>query len=399
MREDLLKEQLMRYATDGAERASQPEVAVIRRRGRRHYQRLAALAVAGALVVAGGVGLGLGLGRAGSAVPVVNQPRPPTTIPGPAVTGRMPETFVAGIDGRVAVFSTRTGRIVRTLWGPDPAAPQVYAVGSSPDRRTVYFSAAGPSDPCDRSGIFRVPFDGGPATTLVPGEYAEGLITTSADGSRLAYLGGACPYTGRFQVVLRDAGGALLRRWTATSGGVGFLHGDISLSPDGRLLAAPVHDEATGQSVGLRVLDAALGSSVADGRPLHAPDRGCELVNAAFHPRDGQLAAFERCLRSGAVPRFRLVYLDPASGRVRGRSFAFDDRSGADLTIESTDFDRGGRWLLYAVGSYDPMDSQEPRPETGTWWHGAGRRVRVHDDQRIGSGDASQLITSTFPSW
>jgi hypothetical protein len=205
----------------------------------------------------------------------------------------------------------------------------------------------------------------------VPGEYAEGLITTSADGSRLAYLGGACPFTGRFQVVLRDAGGPLLRRWTATSGGVGFLHGGISLSPDGRLLAAPVYDETSGQSVGLRVLDAASGSSVADGRPLHAPDRGCELVNAAFHPRDGQLAAFERCLRSGAVPRFRLVSLDPASGR----------------------------WLLYAVGSHDPMGSQEPRPETGTWWHGDGRRVRVHDDQRIGSGDASQLITSTFPSW
>jgi hypothetical protein len=167
-------------------------------------------------VVAGGVGVGLGRGRAGS-VPVLHQPRPPATAPGPGVTGRVPETFVAGIDGRVAVLSTRTGRIVRTLWGPDPAAPQVYAVGSSPDRRTVFFSAAGPSDPCDRSGIFRVPFDGGPATTLVPGEYAEGLITTSADGSRLAYLGGACPFTGRFQVVLRDAGGALLRPRAPTS--------------------------------------------------------------------------------------------------------------------------------------------------------------------------------------
>jgi hypothetical protein len=268
MRDDLLKEELMRYATDGTERASQPELAVIRRRGRRHYQRLVVLAVTGALVVAGGVGLGLGLGRAGS-VPTVNQPRPPVTVPGPAVTGRVPETFVAGIDGRVAVLSTRTGRIVRTLWGPDPAAPQVYAAGAS----------------------------------------------------------------------------------------------------------------------------------VADGRPLHAPDRGCELVNAAFQPRNGQLAAFERCQRSGAVPRFRLVYLDAASGRLRARSFAFDDHSGADLVIESTDFDRSGRWLLYAVGSHDPMDSQQPRPETGTWWHGGGRRVRVHDDLRVGSGDTSQLITSTFPAW
>jgi len=63
------------------------------------------------------------------------------------------------------------------------------------------------------------------------------------------------------------------------------------------------------------------------------------------------------------------------------------------------DFDRTGRYLLYAVGSHDPMDSQEPRPETGTWWYRGGRRARVHDDQRIGSGSTSQLITSAHPSW
>jgi hypothetical protein len=225
------------------------------------------------------------------------------------------------------------------------------------------------------------------------------LITASADGSRPAYLGGSCPFTGRFDVVLRDAGGALLRRWTAASGGVGFLLGDISLSPDGRRLAGPVLDETSGHPVGLRVLDASTGASVADGRPLRAPDPGCELVNAGFHPRTGQLAAFERRVRGGAVPRFRLVYLDPASGRLRARSFAVDDHSGADLTIVTMAFDRSGRYLLYAVGSHDPMDSQQPRPETGTWWHGGGRRVRVHDDLRVGSDGTGQLITSTFPAW
>jgi hypothetical protein len=398
MREDLLREQLMSYARDGAESAVQPGAAEIHRRARRHYRRLAALTVAGVLL-AGGVAVASGRGDRG-AVPTVDRPPPPATVPGPAVSGTVPDTFVAAIGGRLAVLSTKTGRIVRTLWGPDSAAEQVYAVGSSPDRRTVYFSAAGPSDPCDRPGIFRVPFDGGPATVLVPGEHAEGLITTSADGSRLAYLGGACPSTGRFDVVLRDADGGLLRRWPATSAGVGFRLGDISLSPDGRLLAGPVYNETSEAPAGLRVLDAVTDASVADGRTLRAPDRGCELVNTAFHPRTGQLAAFERCVvRGGTVPRFRLVHLDPASGRLRARSIAFDDRSGFDLAIVTMDFDQSGRYLLYAVGSHDPMDSQEPRPETGTWWHGGGRRVRVHDDQRIGSGDTSQLITSTYPSW
>jgi len=422
MRDDLLKEQLMSYARDGAEEAFQPGPAEIRRRARRHYQRLAALTVTGVLLAAG-VGIGAGLYGRGT-TSTVDQPPPSATSPGPAVTsttattrppvtsttraaagvsGEVPGTFVAGIDNRVAVISTATGRIVRTLWESRTFGTLVYAAGLSPDRKTAYFSAGG-SDPCDHPGIFRVPADGGPAARIVADERAEGLITTSADGSRLAYLGSACPSTGGYDVVLRDASGALLHRWSATSTGVGAMIGDISLSPDGRQLAGPVFDEQSGAPLGVRVLDAAAGASIADGRLLRAPDPGCELVNAAFHPRTGQLAAFERCLpkdlQSGIPPRFRLVYLDPTSGRLLSRSIWFDDHTGADLEVLTTDFDRTGRYLLFAVGSSDPMDSQEPRPETGTWWHGGGgRRARVHDDQRIGSGSTSQLITSAHPSW
>jgi len=369
MRDDLLKEQLMSYARDGAEEAFQPGPAEIRRRARRHYQRLAALTVTGVLLAAG-VGIGAGLYGRGT-TSTVDQPPPSATSPGPAVTsttattrppvtsttraaagvsGEVPGTFVAGIDNRVAVISTATGRIVRTLWESRTFGTLVYAAGLSPDRKTAYFSAGG-SDPCDHPGIFRVPADGGPAARIVADERAEGLITTSADGSRLAYLGSACPSTGGYDVVLRDASGALLHRWSATSTGVGAMIGDISLSPDGRQLAGPVFDEQSGAPLGVRVLDAAAGASIADGRLL-------------------------------------------------SRSIWFDDHTGADLQVLTTDFDRTGRYLLYAVGSHDPMDSQVPRPETGTWWHGRdGRRVRVHDDHRIGRGSTSQLITSAHPSW
>ena len=421
MREDPLKEQLMSYARDGAEEAFQPAAEEIHRRARRRYRRMAALTVTGALLAAG-VGIGFGLYGHGI-TPTVNQPPPPATSPGPAVTsttattrppvtsttrvaagvsGKVPGTFVAAIGDRVAVISTATGRIVRTIWGPGPAGTQVDAVGLSPDRRTVYFRAGG-TDPCGQPGIFRVAADGGSATRIVADEWAEGLITMSADGSRLAYLAYPCPSAGDADVVLRDAGGALLHRWSTTSSGVEAMLGGISLSADGRQLAGPVFDKVSGFPLGVRVLDATKGASITDGRLLRAPDPGCALVNASFHPRTGQLAAFERCLpkdlQSSTPPRFRLLYLDAASGRLLSRSLWFDDHSGADLQVLTMDFDRTGRYLLFAVGSHDPMDSQEPRPETGTWWYRGGRRARVHDDQRIGSGSTSQLITSAHPSW
>jgi hypothetical protein len=419
MRDDRLKEQLMSYARHGAEEASQPGAAEIYRRARRHYQRVAALSVTGVLLA---VGLGVGLGLRGhGAAPTVNQPRPPVTNPAPEVpsttattnprptsttaagtgfTGDVPGTFVASIGGRVAVISTATGKVVRTLWGPgpDPSGTYEYAVGLSPDRKTVYFSSQA-ANPCAEPGVFRMPVNRGQATRIVANETAQGLIRTSADGSRLAYTASACPSTGTAEIVLRDASGALLHRWSAASAGLRSLA--VSLSPDGRQLAVPVFRDL--DPVGVRILDASTGASITDGRLIRAPDPGCGLVNAAFQPQTGQLAVFERCLakdpQSGTPPRFRLAYLDPGSGRSLSRSLAFDDHTGADLHIDSMDFDQTGGYLLYAVGSADPADSQQPHPATGTWWYRAGQPIRVHDDQRIRSGSTSYRITSTTPSW
>jgi hypothetical protein len=409
MRDDLLKEQLMSYARTGADEAFQPGAAAIHRRARRHYRRVAALTVTG-VVLAVGLGAGIGLRRDGGA-PTVGQPTPTLTGPGPTVPStattspatsttvaprELLGTFTSDLGGRVVVLSTRTGELVRTLFGPHALGTQAYAVGMSPDRATVYFSNEG-GDPCQSPGVFRVGAGGGRAVTVVAGENAAGAIKVAADGSRLAYLGAPCPSTGQLDVVVRDAGGALVGRWLAGSAGAGVTADGVSLSPDGRLLAIPISRNLT--FLGVRVLDVARDRSIADGRLLKAPDPGCALVQTEFHPRNGRLAAFERCPPrdpQGTVPRFRLVYLDPASGRLLSRSFAFDDHSGADLHVATMDFDQSGRHLLYAVSSADPMDSQEPRPETGTWRFSGGRPVRVQDDRRLGDG---QRITSRDPAW
>jgi hypothetical protein len=403
MRDDLLKEQLMSYARTAAEEAAQPDAAAIRRRARRHYRRVAALTVAGVLLV---VGLGVGLGlRHGS--PTVDQPRPMPTLTRPAPvppptppTGRLPGTFVGDLGGRVVVVSTRTGKVVRTLYGPHPLGTDSYTVGTSPDQTTVYFSHYG-VDPCADPGVFRVPAAGGRPVRVVDGENAESMIKVSADGSRLAYVAAPCPDAQQIGVVVRDAVGGLVGRWPAASAGAGLGLDGVSLSPDGRRVAVGVTNQEL-ILVGVRVLDVARDRSIADGRLIRAPDPGCDLVVAEFQPRTGQLAAFERCVRTVsrgiAKERFRLVYLDPDSGRLLARGFSFDD-PGNDMSVSSLDFDQSGRHVLYQVGSANPTDYGQPRPVTGTWRWSGGRPIRIDDDRTVGTGQTSQGITTGNPTW
>jgi hypothetical protein len=418
MRDDMLKEQLMSYARTAADEAAQPDAAAIRRRARRHYRRVAALTVAGVLVVAG-VGVGLGL-RRGDGPPTVDQPPPTLTRPGPvpstattrppgetsttraAATGKLPGTFIGDLGGRVVEVSTAGGKVVRTLYRPQPSEVQLHAVGIAPDRTTVYYSLESP-DPCAEPGVFRVPAGGGQPVRVVAGENAAGMIKVSADGSRLAYAASTCPSTGRYDIVVRDAAGAQVGRWPGASAGAGVIADRVSLSPDGRRLAIPTLREKDLTYAGVRVLDVARDRAIADGRLLKAPDPGCALVAAEFEPRSGRLAAFERCVtpvtQGLATPRFRLVYLDPGSGQLLARGFAFDDRWGSDLHVSTMDFDASGRHLLYTVTSADPFDYKEAGRPVGTWRFSGGRPVRVNDDRTVGSGQASQRLTTSNPSW
>jgi hypothetical protein len=91
------------------------------------------------------------------------------------------------------------------------------------------------------------------------------------------------------------------------------------------------------------------------------------------------------------------VYLD-SGGRLRSRSFSFEDRSGADLHVSTMDFDRSGRHLLYTVSSADPGDYRLPDPPTGTWRSSDGARpVRIPDDRRLPG--AGEPLTTASPSW
>ena len=90
------------------------------------------------------------------------------------------------------------------------------------------------------------------------------------------------------------------------------------------------------------------------------------------------------------------MYLDPGSGQLLSRGFAFDD-PGNDLSVSNLDFDQTGRHLLYQVGSANPTDYGRPRPVTGTWRWSGDRPVRIQDDRTVGTGPNSQGITN--PTW
>jgi hypothetical protein len=107
----------------------------------------------------------------------------------------------------------------------------------------------------------------------VADDNAGGLIRFSADGSRMAYTSLPCPATGEHgDIVVHEANGTLARRWKTPTADAGLSVGQVSLSPDGRL--------------------------------VKTTDPGCTLVAADFQPRSGHLAAFEGC-RPGGGPAVR----------------------------------------------------------------------------------------------
>jgi hypothetical protein len=302
-------------------------------------------------------------------MPTLTRPAPSTVTTGPPAT-------------------TRTGKVVRALFGSQLPGSPGYAVGTTPDRSTVYFSVQGPEG-CKQRGIFMVPSGGGQPVRVVADDNAGGQIKFSADGSRMAYTSVPCPDGGEGgDIMVRTADGALVRRWPTPPADTGMTAGQVSLSPDGGSVAVPVR--LVLDAIGVRVLNVARTDAFNNGRLIQAPDPGCTLVAADFQPGTGRLAAFEGCRPGGSPSFFRLVYLARASGHLHSRSFSFNN-TGGDLHISTMDFDARGRHLLYMVTSGTPVDG------TGTWYSSRdGRPTRVPDDQQTSTGEPR---TTQDPSW
>jgi hypothetical protein len=359
MRDDLLKEELMRYAHDGAEHAFQPGAADIRRRGRRHYQRVAALAVAG-VVAAGGIALGLGLRRT-AAVPIVNQPRPPVTVTPP--TAAPPESFVtvihggAGADsGDLAVVSTATGKLLRSL---APATDTTFTV--SRDRRWAYFQSSTAS-----RGIYRVPYAGGTATKVSGTAESPGLAV-SPDGSRLAWEASA---GNRPALRVRDLARGSERVLPVPgplSGPRVINRGSWTWSPDGRQLAVLVVHGISSGYVELTTVDVATGTW----RHRFNFDAGhggrvecCEAIDWPAGSR--RITVVGALYGGGTVRGHQLLYADPATGTVMaGPVLLRGDNSSFGPGF---DFDPSGRYVLY--GTQDDHS-------VSTWWWSGGKPVLV----------------------
>jgi hypothetical protein len=361
MREEVLREQLLGYARDGAEQAAQPGPADIRRRARRHYRRLAALTV---VLAAGGIGLGL---RAGS-VPIVKPPRPPMTVaPHKAAP---PESFVtviqggAGADsGDLAVVSTATGEMIRSL---APATDTAFTV--SHDRRWVYYTSTFPSQ-----GIYRVSLAGGVAEKVTTVAESSALAV-SPDGAKLAWEVLSGKSRNRPALRVRDLARGTERVLPVPgprSGPETISRGHWAWSPDSRQIAMLVTHGISRGYVELMTVD------VATGRWRHRFNLdakhvgGHECCVAMAWPAGGRgIALVRTTVDPGSNPgdpslTYRLVYVNPTTGAATPGVVLAAGRSVYPWPL---DFDASGRYVLYGLQDTNTVS---------TWWSKGGEPVRV----------------------
>ena len=351
MLDDRLKQQLARAAEHGAEAARPPEPAAIRRRGRMRRWRRAAVAVAAAGALTGGL------------VVTGIDGRPEPAAPAARPIGTAPASFLAAVGGRVAVVSTASGKVIRYLTQASatqaPVGHGQFFFALSEDRDTVWFSDV---DVCRHSGIYRVPYQGGAAVRVDPSANAEAL-TVSQDGSKLVYrplgCGDGAPPSPAFAVL--DLRTGKTRLWAYSQRGE--VLGPMTWSPDGRHLA---YTEYFGSSEKLRsrawLLDTTgPGTSLAASRPLPPPDKGCEVRDLAWQPGTGRLAISEACPTT-----HQLVVVNRPGGKVLSRPLRVEQN------FAGLDFDPSGRHLLYTTGA-----PTTPFSARTTWrWDGT-RAIKI----------------------
>jgi Tol biopolymer transport system component len=358
MPDDQLKEQLMSYAGHGADQAFQPDPGQIRRRGRHHYQRVAALTVAGALLV---VGLGV---RWANTAPTLNRPQPSVTsqLPVTPTTGTTPTgppaSFVTLVGKRIAVVSTSTGKVLRFLTpANNPNLPGEVVV--SEDRQWVYFGKVVWCSPPGLAGLYRVPFAGGPVTRVTHSNL--GRFAVSPDGSKLIYQSFRCPDQTNGDLMLHDLATGTERPlpWQRPLPFARPSLGGIAWAPDNRqvamLLTAPnpgalwLLDTTTGQARQVPMAPPQILQPTA----LHWPAGSGKIV----------IALYSNPGRSNS--QARVLYVDPATGAQTPLVL----NKGRDAGLIYLDVDASGQYLIYTLTSHSAMMT--------IWWYGGGKPVRL----------------------
>lgn len=347
MHDDQLKEHLMGYAGHGADQASQPDPGEIRRRARRHYQRVAALTVAGTLLV-----VGLGVRWAGT-TPTLNQPQPhphPTATTG-AIPAGPPASFVTMVGKRIAVVSTSTGKVLRFLTSADnPNLPGEVVL--SEDRQWVYFARVVWCSPPGLAGLYRVPFAGGPVTRVTHSNL--GRFAVSPDGSKLIYQAFRCPDQTDGDLILRDLANGTERRLPLTAPSLG----GIAWGPDNRQVAMLLTAPDPGE---LWVLDTTTGQA----RQVRMPPPQILQPVVLKWPAGSGKIVIALISNPGGANTARVLYVDPATGAQTPLVLGKDRGAG----LYYLDVDASGQYLIYVL---------ESRSGTMTiWWYGGGKPVRL----------------------
>jgi hypothetical protein len=218
----------------------------------------------------------------GSAVPPPpSSPATPTTTPSPdlQLPGSM-TTYVGVQDGRIALYGTVSGRLVRYLTDRQPgggdSAPSV-----STDRKWVYFLRG--TGTCANE-IARVPLsngaESGVETVKAP---ASGFVVESVSagaGDAVTWIERSCAGDGRAALAWKNAAGGAAGRLTVDMAPPTWI-GTPRLSPDGTKVAALLK---TGNQQHIAVYDVRTAKTIDDVVSTGCPAETCTGIDFDWAP-------------------------------------------------------------------------------------------------------------------
>jgi hypothetical protein len=356
MREEELRSRLRALAADGTPAPAPVALAAVRRRGRRKLQGGVALVLAVLVVAVGGVRLsaGAGIQRRLGQVPPISQPAGP-----PAAVA--PLTFVGQVGDqgsrRTVIVDARTGRVLREVRGSERRPERATDAVLAPDLRSMYLPAAGPGrDPACDAGWIQVDLATGERRPAFGGLTGVGELSLTPDGRMLAYvhttdpgiLDRALSRSGcRTELVVRELASGQRRVWTIPQGT--SVQG-LQLSPDATRLVYLLGRGPGGGRL-LHLLPLAGTSSVTDGHDLPAAS-DCPVATWRFLDDRRLLALGGQGCGGDRSYDTLLVRYDLEDRRVVSTA-----QLSLPVTAFSLDVDRSGDHVIIA-GASPPGDRQ-----------------------------------------